>query len=211
MNWVDDSIIYRRPYPAKKDKSITYYPIMSNRKTFVAKEKVTESGTGTPTRKGSFRQNFFLTLASIAMFLTIKNFLGTQVFDKIAAYQTEYLADNPGITRDSLMVARFGLDYIIPRHFMQSIKSSKPVLLLPPKPYTQKFALVGPMYSLQNPVYLFYMNPGLKTVTLDNPAQANCTVLFDSQGGCYPFLIANEKDLAFAKHHFETNTPYTPN
>lgn len=153
-----------------------------------------------------------LTLAALALFLLIQNFLGKAVFEKVKFYKEEFNARRKSMDVDLLMKERFGLDYMLPRYLEEIMKPQSVVLLTPPAAYTKKYVQNTSTFSLTNPIYMFYMNDAIRTVSLESKeyAKANCTILIDSAGNCYPLKITNREDLDFAKKLFLADVPYTP-
>jgi len=153
-----------------------------------------------------------LTLAALALFLLIQNFLGKPVFEKVRNYKEEFNSRVKVINIDLLMGERFGLDYLLPKYLTEIMKPQQVVLLTPPAAYTKKYIKNSSTFSLTNPIYMFYMNDAIRTVSLESKdyAKANCTILIDAEGNCYPLKITNEEDLAFAKNLFLEDIPYTP-
>lgn len=162
--------------------------------------------------KGKFTTNFLLTLLSFALVFIIKIFPGKPVFDKIAGYKSEYISASIATSIETRMAGRFGLDYQISQHFVTTMQGVTPVLLLPPIGYIRKFTPRTKLHSLENPVYLYYMNKTVKAVQAGNPDQhlANCSVLFDAQGQCYPVSIKSSTDLNIVLQYFQKAFPYTP-
>lgn len=153
-----------------------------------------------------------LMLVAIALLLFIQNFLGKAVFEKVKSYKQEYSSGLGKLSKDSLMASRFGLDYLIPSYLASTMKPQVPVLLTPPIAYTKKFIKQQSAHSLTNPLYLFYMNNDIKTVTMGSAdiTRANCTILIDKEGRCYPMLINNKGELDFALQLFNKGEPYQP-
>ncbi|KAA6441757.1 hypothetical protein FEM33_00340 [Dyadobacter flavalbus] len=153
-----------------------------------------------------------LTLAALALFLLIQNFLGKAVFEKVKFYKEEFNARRKAIDTDLLMGERFGLDYLLPRYLTEIMKPQPVILLTPPPAYTKKYIRNSSSFSLTNPVYMFYMNDKIRTVSLESKdhTKANCTILIDAEGNCYPLKITNSEELAFAKNLFLEDIPYTP-
>ena len=138
-------------------------------------------------------------------------FLGKAVFDKAINYKKEYDAKTNSLNIDLLMGERFGMDYLLPKHFVEMMKPQQAILLTPPASYVKKFIKNAPAHSLLNPIYAFYMNNAFKTVALDgNYKQANCTVLIDKDGNCYPFKITKSEDLEYVKNLFLSDNPFVP-
>jgi hypothetical protein len=158
--------------------------------------------------KTDYTSTVLLTLAAFALFLLVQRFLGRVVFERVKRYKQEYQARSVSI--DTLMASRFGLDYMLPKYMVGLIKPEKPVLLTPPQAYTRKFIKHTSAFCLTNPIYMFYMNSEVKTVGIDDPdyLKANCAVLIDKDGQCYPIKIKTGEDLKSIKKLFESEQPY---
>jgi len=164
-----------------------------------------------PKTYADFTTQSLLTLAAIGCFILIRSFLGKPVFDKAIDYKQEFNTRSASINIDLLMGQRFGLDYLLPKHFVELLHPNQAVLLTPPADYVKKFIKNSSAHSLLNPIYAFYMNNAIQTVTLaGNFKQANCTVLIDGEGNCYPYKIEKSEDLDFVKNLFLSNKPFVP-
>ena len=158
--------------------------------------------------KKDYTTTVLLTLAAFALFLLVQRYLGRVVFERVKRYKQEYQA--PSVSIDTLMASRFGLDYMLPKYMVGFMKPEKPVLLTPPQAYTRKFIKHTSVFSLTNPIYMFYMNSEVRIVGIDDSdyLKANCAVLIDKDGQCYPTKIKSSEDLEAIKKLFESDQPY---
>ncbi|MCF0071559.1 hypothetical protein LZD49_13865 [Dyadobacter sp. CY261] len=160
--------------------------------------------------KTDYTLHTLLTVAALALFLLVQRFLGAQVFERVKRYKQEYRARS--VSLDTLMADRFGLDYMLPKYMVEFMKPQKPVLLTPPAAYIRKYIRQSSSFSLTNPIYMFYMNSEVRIVCVDSPdfREANCAVLIDQKGQCYPTKIKSKADLESIVRLFKSDQPYRP-
>ncbi|MEO6281749.1 MAG: hypothetical protein ABIN80_19170 [Dyadobacter sp.] len=169
-----------------------------------------EKTTQTNQLSETYTTKALLTIASFALFLLVQGYFGKVVFERVKGYKQEYRAYP--IAYDSLMASRFGLDYILPKYIVGFMKPKKAVLLVPPKDYITKYVKHTSTFSLTNPIYMFYMNTEIRIVHSDSHDynKANCTILIDQQGQCYPMKITTGQELESVIQLFKSGKAYAP-